>query len=56
MKGTDVCSKNEDIWLEAVRLQVCYLTKQSFIKQTRTGVYSMNIGLCASAIVTLHVQ
>ena len=23
MKGCDVCSKNEDVWLEAVRLQVC---------------------------------
>ena len=23
MKGTEVCSKNEDVWLEAIRLQVC---------------------------------
>ena len=23
MKGTEVCPKNEDVWLEAVRLQVC---------------------------------
>lgn len=23
MKGCDVCAKNEDVWLEAVRLQVC---------------------------------
>ncbi len=22
MKGSDVCAKNEDVWLEAVRLQV----------------------------------
>lgn len=22
MKGTEVCSKDEDVWLEAVRLQV----------------------------------
>ena len=22
MKGCDVCAKNEDVWLEAVRLQV----------------------------------
>jgi len=23
IKGTEVCSKNEDVWLEAIRLQVC---------------------------------
>ena len=23
VKGTEVCSKNEDVWLEAIRLQVC---------------------------------
>lgn len=26
MKGTEVCSKNEDVWLEAIRLQVCILS------------------------------
>lgn len=25
MKGCDFCSKNEDVWLEAVRLQVLYI-------------------------------
>ena len=23
MRGCEVCSKNEDVWIEAVRLQVC---------------------------------
>ena len=29
MKGTEVCPKNEDVWLEAIRLQVIITKKET---------------------------
>ena len=31
MKGTEVCSKDEDVWLEAVRLQVDLSLKHDYL-------------------------
>jgi len=47
MKGTEVCSKNEDVWLEAIRLQVCkqcsYHTITAYSRFVKSGYYKYTV-------------
>ena len=48
MKGTEVCPKNEDVWLEAIRLQVIItkLKKKSTVVRLpcSAGLSEKNLG------------
>ena len=44
MKGCDICSKNEDVWLEAVRLQV-----SEIIIRIHTCTLVFNLGVASAS-------
>lgn len=70
MKGTEVCSKNEDVWLEAIRLQVCkrcsYHTITAYSRFVKSGYYKymhmyykymymhMYTNVCITSIIYIH--
>ena len=54
MKGTEVCSKNEDVWLEAIRLQVCISV--NFIRVNCTNLDINGPLNCFSVVCSLLGQ
>ena len=48
VKGTEVCPKNEDVWLEAIRLQV-------ITNKLKKEIHSNTLTLCVHSTYRLRV-